>query len=282
MSKFIRIFIVLIVLGGSVSSAQARVSHPRRAPVAKIAGVSAPAALLWNVTQDKVLFAKNATRKVYAASTTKVMTVLLALEKLSLDQYVTVSARATQVPPTKLDFQPGEQYLVRDLILACLLKSANDAAIVLAEAVAGSQEKFVEMMNQKAQDLGAKDTLFANPNGLPIPTKQFTTARDMAIIFKEALKNDFFQKAITFRYGTISSKGGGRRHFLRSHNKALFLHWKQDVDGKTGFTLKAKSCFVGYIKKGNDLLIVDVFGCKTNRRWDDIKWMLEHYAGVNL
>ena len=96
-----------------------------------------------------------------------------------------------------------------------------------------------------------------------------------------AMKNPFFQQAITFPYRIIYSKDG-RRHFLKSHNKALFLNWKQNVYGKTGYTLQAQSCFVGIVKKGNDVFIVDVFGCRTRKRWEDIKWLVEHYAGVNL
>ncbi|MEI7998430.1 MAG: D-alanyl-D-alanine carboxypeptidase family protein [Candidatus Omnitrophota bacterium] len=283
MSKIVRI-ILIVFLGVSLATpAQAWFSHHRKhRKVAKATSYfTARSALLWNITSNQVYFSKDAQAKIYPASTTKVMTVMLALEKLPLDGYVTVSARATDVAPTKLDFRPGEQYLVRDLVYACLLKSANDAAGVLAEAVGGTQEKFVDMMNQKALELGARNTHFANPHGLPSQGKQYTTAMDMAIILREALKNPFFQSATTFRYRIIYSKDG-RRHFLKSHNKALFLDWKQDVLGKTGYTKQAQSCFVGYLKRGNEILIVDVFGCRNRTRWDDLKWMVEHYAKVNL
>lgn len=278
-SKIVRSLLVVVLIAESFTPALAWGwrSHHRNHTAS--AHLTARSALIWDVSHNRYYFSKNIEERVYPASTTKIMTVLLALEKLPLDQYVTVSLKAAGVPPTKLDFKPGEQYRVQDLIYACLLKSANDAAGVLAEAVAGSQEKFVEEMNQKAWALGARHTHFTNPHGLPSPGNQYTTAQDMAIIFKEALKYPFFQKVITFRCRIIYSKGG-RRHFLKSHNRSLFLNWKQSVFGKTGYTRQAQSCFVGYVHKGNDVLIVDVFD--THRRWDYLKWMIERYAGVNL
>ncbi len=241
--------------------------------------MTAVSAILWNVTTNHYYYDKAIDQRVYPASTTKVMTAILALEYLSLDQYVTVSERATQVLPTKLDLNAGEQYRVRDLMYAVLLKSANDAAAVLAEAVAGSQEKFVVMMNQRARQIGARHTHFANVHGLPSQGDQYTTARDMALMFKEALKNPFFQKAITFKFRIAYSKDG-RRHFLKSHNKALFLNWKQDIFGKTGYTRDAQSCFVGHFLKGKDTYIIAVFGC--HKRWNDIKFIIERYGKVDL
>ncbi len=280
MFKFVRPWLVIVLIMALSTPALAwGLHHRHHRNHASSAALTARSALIWDASHNRYYFAKNIEERIYPASTTKVMTVLLALEKLPLDQYVTVSRKATQVPPTKLDFRPGEQYRVQDLIYACLLKSANDAAGVLAEAVAGSEGKFVDMMNQKAWALGARHTHFANPHGLPSPGNQYTTAMDMAIILKEAIKNPFFERAITFKYRILYSKGG-RRHFLKSHNKSLFLNWKQNVFGKTGYTREAQSCFVGYVKKGQNLFIVDLFG--THKRWEYLKWIMEHYAGINL
>ncbi len=241
---------------------------------------TAVSAVLLNATTNKHLYQKNIDKQVYPASTTKVMTVLLALEKLSLDQYVTVSSTAIQVPETKLSLNPGEQMKVRDLVYAALLKSANDGANVLAEAISGSQAKFVELMNQRAYQIGARNTRFANAHGLPSDdVKQYTTARDMALIFKEALKNPIFRKVITYKYHIIYSKEG-RRFFLKSHNKSLFLNWKKNIYGKTGYTQQAQSCFVGHINKGNHVYIVAVFGCR--KRWEDIKFIVERYGKLDL
>ncbi len=242
--------------------------------------LSANSAILIDADHRQRHFGRDADQIVFPASTTKVLTAILVLEKLSLDQYVTVSQRATQAQPTKLGAQAGEQYKVRDLLYALLLKSANDVAIVLAEAVAGSEAEFVAMMNQKARQLGAKHSLFSNPHGLPSPgRKQYTTANDMALIFREAIKNNFFRSAISYKYRIIYSKEG-RRSFLKSHNKSLFLNWKRQVFGKTGYTNDAQSCFVGYIPNGKKTLIVAVFGCR--KRWDDIKYIVEKYGRIDL
>ena len=267
--------VILIIILLCPTEADAR----RRRQRVRTSFPTAVSALLMDATHNRYYYAKAIDRQVYPASTTKLLTVLLAAERLPLDQYVTVSERATQVQPTKLEVRAGEQYKVRDLLYAALLKSANDAVIVLAEAVAGSQAGFVELMNERARKIGATHSHFANPHGLPSEGQQYTTARDMALILKEALKNPFIQKAITFKYRILYSKDG-RRHFLKSHNKALFLNWRKEVFGKTGYTNQAQSCFGGYFFKGDGMYIVAVFGCR--KRWEDIKFIIERYGKVDL
>jgi len=241
--------------------------------------ITANTALLWDPVSNQRLFDLGADRQVFPASTTKVLTTILVLENLPLDKLVTVSQHATDVPQTKLGLRAGETYRVRDLLYGLILKSANDAAVALAEAVAGSEGKFVDMMNARAQQIGATHSHFANPHGLPSLAPQFTTASDMSLIFAHALKNDFFREAITYKYMVICSSDG-RRCFLKSHNKTLFLNWKRHVFGKTGFTFEAQSCFVGYIPRGNDILIIAVYGCR--KRWTDMKYILEHYGHIEL
>ncbi len=241
--------------------------------------VSARAAIFSNSTRGERYYGKNVHMKVSPASTTKVMTALLVLEKLSLDKVVTVSSRATSPQPTKLHLRAGEKFRVRDLLYAVLLKSANDASVVLAEAVAGSEWEFVQMMNKRAKQLGAKNTRFQNSHGLPSKGEQYTTAYDMYLIFRAALKHPFFRSAIKQKSRTIKSLGG-RTFALRSHNKILFFDWKQKIYGKTGYTRSAQSCFVGYFMKGKDVCIIAVFGC--SRRWEDIKHIVSRYGGVAL
>ena len=266
--------IAILVLPANGDAMRHRKKHYRRAALP-----SAAAALLWDVTANTALYEKNPQRPIYAASTTKIMTALLVLEKLPLDQMVTVSSRATQVPETKLYLRAGEQYRVKDLLFALLLKSANDAANVLAEAAGGTQMQFVALMNARAKQLGAVHTCFSNANGLPSATVQYTTAKDMAIILQEALKNPIFSRIISYKYRIIYSKDG-RRHFLKSHNRSLFMHWKKDVDGKTGFTQQAQSCFIGYVEKQGHMLIIAVFDSR--RRWEDVKFILERYGKMDL
>jgi D-alanyl-D-alanine carboxypeptidase (penicillin-binding protein 5/6) len=278
MFKFTRTALIAILIAALVapdSGMAYRFIFRHRGPY----HLTANTALLWNPATNQRYFDLGADREVFPASTTKVLTALLVLENLSLDQYVTVSEHATQVPQTKLGLRPGETYRVRDLLYGLILQSANDAAVVLAEAVAGSEGKFVDMMNARAKQIGAMHSHFANPHGLPSIGTQFTTASDMALIFTQALKNDFFRQAVTFKFRVIYSKEG-RRFLLRSHNRTLFLRWKQHIFGKTGYTIEAQSCFVGYIPRGNDILILAVYGC--HKRWTDMKYIIEHYGHIGL
>ena len=275
--RFCRKILLPVLIAALICPSDASAWHRHRK--LRPRGADAISALLWDATTNHYYYARDIDRPIFPASTTKIMTILLALENLRLDDRVTVSERATRVQPTKLDLKAGEQYRVRDLLYGVVLKSANDAAVVLAEAVAGSEAKFVEMMNRRAARIGARHTRFANAHGLPSDGRQYSTARDMALIFREALKKDFFRNAITFKYRIIYSKDG-RRHFLKSHNKSLFLDWKRSVYGKTGYTQQAQSCFVGYFIKGNDTYIIAVFGCR--KRWDDIKFIIERYGKTDL
>ena len=241
--------------------------------------VSAKAAVLLDAAHLNLLYEKDAHRKVLPASTTKVMTAIIVLEKMGLDDYVPVSEKAAKILPSKIDIKPGERYRVRDLLYAALLNSANDAAIALAEAAAGSEDKFVELMNQRARQIGAKNTLFANCHGLPSDDPQYTTAYDMALMFREAMAKPVFREIIQNKFWVIKSEAG-RNIPLKSHNKALFKGWKENVYGKTGYTNAAQACFVGYVTKEKKELIIAVFSCSD--RWDDVKFILERYGGVDL
>ena len=241
--------------------------------------ISAESVIFSDSTRVKRLYGKAVHNKVLPASTTKVMTALVVLERLPLDKVITVGKNATLVQPTKLYLKPGEKFKVSELLHAILIKSANDASVVLAEAVAGSEKKFVDLMNEKAKRIGARHTKFANSHGLPSKTKQYTTAYDMYVIFLEALKHPFFKKAISYKYKTISSVEG-RKFKLKSHNKLLWKDWKKTIRGKTGYTKAAKACFVGYLTKGKSTLIIAIFGC--TRRWDDIKHIVSRYGRISL
>lgn len=244
-------------------------------------GISARSVIFSNSTKVRRLYGKNVNKRVPPASTVKVMTALLAMERLSLDQTVTASSNVVYPQPSKIYIQPGEQYDIKSLLYAILLKSANDAAVALAEAVAGSEEKFVALMNKKAKELGCKNTKFSNAHGLPKPTAQYTTAYDMYLIFRAALKYPFFREAISTKQKTISSKAG-REISLKSHNHILSSEWNQKIYGKTGYTHAARSCFVGYTKKGADDLIIAIFGCASGKRWNEIKRIVSKYGGIAL
>ena len=278
-SQLLRILFLVCFAAVSLfpSAAEAKKRSGQRK--AKYYGVSADSALLFSENGWRKYYARDIHEKVLPASTTKVMTVIIVLERKRLDDIVTVSKNATTALPSKIDIKAGEKYRVRDLLYAALLSSSNDASVALAESVAGSEIKFVELMNERARRLGAKNTLFANAHGLPTDRPQYTTAHDMYLMFREALKKRFFREAIKIKYISIHSQGG-RKINLKSHNNALFKGWKKSVYGKTGYTTAAKACFVGYVGKGKEILIIAVFGC--SHRWDDVKYILEHYGGVDL
>lgn len=277
-------FLIRVMLAGAVfvagiSGTEVWAARKTAKSRSKAYRVSSKAALLVEARQMKKLYDKSSTQRVLPASTTKVMTALVVLERLRLDQYVTVTRAAERALPSKIDVKAGERYKVRDLLYAILLNSANDASVVLATAVAGSEEKFVRLMNRRAAQLGARNTLFANSHGLPSGDTQYTTAHDMSLIFREALKKKFFSETIARRSAVIYSESG-RKVTLKSHNKSLFLEWKQDVYGKTGYTNAAGACFVGYVVKAGKPYIIAVFDSES--RWDDIKFLVERYVGVDL
>lgn len=241
--------------------------------------VSCKTAIFSDSTKVKRLYGKGVHTRVLPASTVKVMTALVVMEQLDLDQWVRVSHNATLPQPSKLYLRKGERYKVRDLLKAILLKSANDAAVVLAEAVSGTHWEFAQLMNKRARQIGAKHTRFANANGLPSKAKQYTTAYDMYLIFRRAIRHPFFRDVIKMKYATIHSSGGRKLSF-KSHNKMLFFDWKTRPYGKTGYTRAAGKCFTGTLQKGNSTLIMAVFNCRN--RWQDIKYLISGYARMAI
>ena len=153
--------------------------------------VDSPRAILIDVDTGRVLFQKNAYEAAYPASTTKILTAILTLENCDLDEMVEASANAVNsvyANGTTASIQPGEKLSVRDLLSTMLIHSSNDSAFILAEHVGGTIESFASMMNSKAKELGAKNTNFVNPNGLP-NTKHKCSAYDMALFARYAMQN---------------------------------------------------------------------------------------------
>lgn len=215
--------------------------------------VSARAAVLMDAATGQVLFAKNASERLPMASTTKIMTALVALERGRLDDVVTVSRAATLVDGSRVYLDAGEQATLRDLLYALLLESGNDAAIAIAEHVGGSVEGFVALMNARARELGAADTLFADPHGLSA-RGHYTTARDLAAITREALRNPVFAAIVATKEYQMPwpAKNSVRR--LYNHNKLL---WREgDVTGvKTGYIPESGPCLVVSARRGEQALI---------------------------
>ena len=158
-----------------------------------------------DATSGKLLYAKNPELKCPPASTTKLMTAIVALENKDLKDIVAISRNAARVPPHKAGFREGERVTVEELLNAALIGSANDAAVALAEATSGSEEKFVELMNNKALSIGATNTRFINSNGLPGPG-QYITAVDLAKIMDYALRYPKIREIIGTRVTQVSTR----------------------------------------------------------------------------
>lgn len=215
------------------------------------------AVAVMDATSGKLLYAKNPELKCPPASTTKLMTAIVTLENKDLKDIVAISRNAARVPPHKAGFREGERVTVEELLNAALIGSANDAAVALAEATSGSEEKFVELMNKKALSIGATNTRFINPNGLPGPG-QYITAIDLARIMDYALRYPKIREIIGTRVAQVSTTDGNTK-LIRNTNRLL---WSEDelVGGKTGYTSKARHCFVCAAERKNDTIIVALLG----------------------
>ncbi len=219
--------------------------------------IKARAAVVMQSETGKVLFAKNPELRLFPASTTKLMTALVVLDRMRPDDVVTVSERAAAAPPTKIGLRPGFTITIKALLHAALIRSANDAAVALAEAVAGSEEGFVVLMNRKAASLGLSNTRFINPNGLPGPG-QYTTALELAQIMREAGRHPLIKEILGTRVAEISTVDG-RTKTIRNTNQLLWSDQKLML-GKTGYTRDARHCFVGSGDCGSGQLVVALLG----------------------
>ena len=241
--------------------------------------LTARAAVLMDAATGKILYQKEADLRLPPASTTKVATAIVTLESgKSLSQTLTVSKEATRVPATKLYLRPGQSVTIEELLYGIMLASANDASVVLAEGIAGSVERFTDLMTQKAHQLGATNTNFTNPHGLTAPD-HYSTARDLAIIFRYAMKNALFREIVQTKFSSVSTtamvkkKIVPRRISVRNHNRLL---WGYDgaLGGKTGYTHAAQKCFVGAVQRNGATLIIAILGAQD--QWGDTKRLLEY------
>jgi D-alanyl-D-alanine carboxypeptidase (penicillin-binding protein 5/6) len=206
-----------------------------------------------DATTGRVLFAKNPDLRLMPASTTKLMTALVVIEKMNLNDVATVSKKASSAPATKIGLKEGDTVTIKTLLNAALIKSANDAAVALAEAVAGSVEEFVDLMNKKAIALGLHDTRFINPNGLP-GTGQYITSYDLAKILREAIKYPLLKEILGTRIAEFTT-GSGKTISVKNTNKLL---WSDEgfLGGKTGYTNQARHCFVGACERETGRTII--------------------------
>lgn len=232
----------------------------------------------------RVLYGKNENEVRAMASTTKILTCLLALENCSMDELVTVSDYAASMPDVQLNMKAGEQYRLYDLLLSLMLESHNDTAVAIAEHVGGSVEGFCKMMNQRASELGCTNSTFLTPNGLDKELvteegnkKHSTTARELAIIMAECIKNEQFVEICRTQSAMIQNHEKTRSFRLENHN-ALLRTMAGVIAGKTGFTCDAGYCYVGAVERDGTVYICTLLGCgwpnNKNYKWSDMKELI--------
>ena len=230
---------------------------------------SAVAAIIMDAETGESLYEKNAHLPLPMASTTKVMTALLGVERLRPHEVVHVSAFAASMAPSKIYLKPGDVIRADDLLQAILLKSANDASVVLAEKISGSEEAFARLMTRRARELGAQHTHFENASGLPADD-HYSTAYDLAVILRYAMQRLDFAEIMQMKTASIESLTG-RAWTVRNHNRLLWT-FPGALGGKTGWTRASRHCYVGMVEQGGRALIVSLLA--SSRLWNDVNELL--------
>jgi D-alanyl-D-alanine carboxypeptidase len=232
--------------------------------------ISAVSAVVLDGNTGKILYAKNPHLKIPPASTVKLVTAMVVLDNLSLDTKVKISRHAAQTLSVGPTLYRGEVYTVKDLLYLMLMKSSNQAAVALAEAVAGSEDRFAILMNKKVESLGLKESHFVTASGLPAPD-QYTTSYELAVILYEAMKYPLIRKIIHTPVKIITSLSG-RTLVIRNTNKLLKVAALKDeiLGGKTGYTRASRHCLVNGVKINGRLIITSVMGAPSRQDlWKD-------------
>ncbi|MFD2214187.1 D-alanyl-D-alanine carboxypeptidase family protein [Metabacillus endolithicus] len=219
-------------------------------------GVSAQTAILIEQESGRILYEKQAHKKMRIASITKIMTAILAIESGKLNEMATVSEQAIRAEGSSVYLQKGEKIKLEDLVYGLMLRSGNDAAVAIAEHVGGSLEGFVVMMNQKAEEIGMSNTEFANPHGLDDHENHYSTAYDMAILTQYAMKNETYQEISGTETHKAPNPNEKWDRVWHNKNKLLTSLYKYSTGGKTGYTVRAKRTLVSTASKGGMETIV--------------------------
>ncbi len=259
----------------------------------------AQSAVLMDADSGRILYEKDAHKILPMASTTKIMTCILALEYGNPDDYAIASSYAASMPKVKLNVTPGEYYRLEDLLYSLMLESHNDTAVVIAEHIAGSTEAFADMMNQKARDIGCFDTFFITPNGLDATASakdgtvkaHSTTAADLARIMSYCImdspkREEFLTitRTASYTFGSYQKKEGnyvssGRTFSCNNHNAFLGM-MEGALSGKTGFTGNAGYCYVGALRRDNRTYVVALLACgwpnNKTYKWSDTKTLMAY------
>ncbi|MBU1086441.1 MAG: D-alanyl-D-alanine carboxypeptidase [Candidatus Omnitrophica bacterium] len=234
-------------------------------------GLTAKSAIIMDASNGKVLYQRNSNVRMPAASTVKVLTAIMSVSNLDLNSYLTVSKRAAGIAPSKVYLTEKAEYKVIDLIKCLLMSSANDAGVVLAEAMAQTEFQFSLKMNEQARQLGAKDSFFLNATGLPeYKKKQYSTVYDLALFMKACMNN---RQLVSIMQTKMTEVEGSDKKVIsiKNHNKFLWRN-SNDLIGKTGYTRQAGHCFLGSFSSGKRKLIVAIQGSR--KPWDDLNYLI--------
>ena len=246
----------------------------------------AQSAVLMDAESGRVLFGKNAEEQKAMASTTKIMTCILALEQADMDEVVTFSENASSQPKVHLGASAGSQFYLKDLLYSLMLESHNDSAVAIAEHVSGSVEEFADLMNAKALELGCKNTHYVTPNGLDASDEEgnhITTANELAAVMSYCIKRsdkaaEFLKITQTASY-SFSDVAGKSSYHCNNHNSFLTM-MDGAISGKTGYTSKAGYCYVGALEREGRTFVVALLACgwpnHKNYRWSDTVELMEY------
>lgn len=281
MKKLLALLALAVVFAGIAFGILALITpeppkKPELPPPPKAGAVSAA---LIDENTGEILAEKEGTLKVYPASTTKILTCIIALEegKDKLEQNAVISQRAMKQDGTNLGIRPDMPLSLHQMLYGMMLISGNDSAVAAAETVGGTYDRFIEMMNEKAAAIGAKNSHFANPNGLTNPN-HYTTAEDMAKIAAYAMKNPDFRDIVKRKTYPMTYRNGIYRN-VANRNEFLSSGYEGANGIKTGMTEAAGDCLVASAERDGQLIIVTLYN--DSKRWQDVKTWLDYgFAAV--
>lgn len=274
--KFTLLLIILIILIPPLYSL--KISHSKTVSTsAQITHLSAPevdfpiysqGAVLLEASTGKVLYGKNENGKLYPASTTKILTAIIAIENYKLTDKVTANNSAIMAIPSGYSnaaIQPGEALTVEELLQLFLIHSANEVGYIFAEDISGSIDSFANLMNKKATEIGCKNTHFTNPSGIH-NVEHYSTAYDMALIAQYCMKNETFRNIVSMTSCTIEPTDKYEKRYFKNTNDLIDskskYYYENAIGIKTGFTTQAKNCLIAGSKKDNMELITVVLGAE--------------------
>lgn len=279
--------VLFVCFFSRVTAAQQELQFGRHPPLRMCSVLNdrelyAQSAVLLDGDTGRVLFGKNENERLPMASTTKIMTCILVLEQMDLQQICTVSGNAAAAPAVHLGAAAGTEFYCGDLLYSLMLESHNDTAVVLAEAMSGSVENFAGRMNEKARQIGLTQTHFVTASGLDDPG-HYTTAKELGLLLRycirESPKRKEFLTITRTESFQFSDCTGLRQYAVYNHN--AFLHMMEGaLTGKTGFTGNAGYCYVGALEKDGRLLIVALLACgwpgNRSYKWSDTRKLMNY------